>query len=233
MKGRAIGAFFVVGALCACYFLLEGSLFAPFIVVCLTIGLCEIHTTMELYPCNFRSDYRFRASVPIECGIFIFAIPCAIFAGHKLAALAVAACCVSDTAAFTFGSLFGKHNRVKCLADISPKKSWAGFIAGAILPIPAVIGLAHWMGIFETENRITIICFACIAGLVAEIGDLIESAAKRTLQVKDSGDALAITFPFGFVELPLRGHGGYLDRFDSSALSIMTLSVLRAIIAKT
>jgi len=226
MKGRAIGAIFVVGALCTTYFLIDGVLFVPFILVCLVIGLIELQAILETYSLN--SDYKYRISVPLECGVFLFAIPCVLFAcGRTFTALVIIACCVSDTSAFVFGSLFGKSNRVKFLSNISAKKSWAGFIAGAILPIPAVIFIAKTMGLLETNDKFAIIVYAIIAGIVAEFGDLIESAAKRTLQVKDSGEALAKIPFFGLVELPLIGHGGYLDRFDSAALSLLVFSAIR------
>ncbi len=227
MKGRVIGAIFVVGALCATYFLLGGVLFVPFILVCLIFGLCEIQIIFNMYPANFRSDYKYCASVPFECGIFIFAIPCALVLGRNFVALAVVACCASDTCAFVFGSLFGKNNRVKFLSDVSEKKSWAGFVAGAILPIPIIFFTAKAMGLLETNDRNVIIAYCFIAGVVAELGDLIESAAKRTLMVKDSGEALAKLPFFGLFELPLIGHGGYLDRFDSTALSLLAVGFLR------
>jgi phosphatidate cytidylyltransferase len=126
-----------------------------------------------------------------------------------------------------FGSLFGKNNRVKFLSDVSEKKSWAGFVAGAILPIPIIFFTAKAMGLLETNDRNVIIAYCFIAGVVAELGDLIESAAKRTLMVKDSGEALAKLPFFGLFELPLIGHGGYLDRFDSTALSLLAVGFLR------
>jgi phosphatidate cytidylyltransferase len=113
----------------------------------------------------------------------------------------------NDTGAYCTGSLLGKH---KLFPRISPAKSWEGSIGGGILVliVAAILGyianngsdthtlnIAQWMGL----------------GLVVVVfgtwGDLVESLFKRTLGVKDSGNILP-------------GHGGMMDRFDSSLMAI-------------
>jgi phosphatidate cytidylyltransferase len=114
----------------------------------------------------------------------------------------------NDTGAYCCGSLLGKH---KLFPRISPGKSWEGSIGGGILVVivAGIIGyftenygandlqmnISEWMGL----------------GLVVVIfgtwGDLVESLMKRTFNIKDSGSILP-------------GHGGMLDRFDSSLLAI-------------
>ena len=112
----------------------------------------------------------------------------------------------NDTGAYCSGSLFGKH---KLFPRISPAKSWEGSIGGGIFVIIAAIiigflasdGAAHrlsipgWVGL-----GLVVTCFGTW-------GDLVESLFKRTLGVKDSGTILP-------------GHGGMLDRFDSSLMAI-------------
>lgn len=116
---------------------------------------------------------------------------------------------MNDTGAYCVGSLIGKH---KLFPRISPGKSWEGSIGGAVVVLlvawaihyflldpdhtgQAILPLIEWLGL----------------GLVVVIfgtwGDLVESLFKRTLGVKDSGNILP-------------GHGGMLDRFDSSLLAI-------------
>ena len=103
---------------------------------------------------------------------------------------------VNDTGAYLCGVTFGKH---RLFERISPKKSWEGFIGGAVFSLVAgyvfslfipEISLLHWFILAE------------IIVVFGTFGDLSESLLKRTLGVKDSGN----TIP---------GHGGLLDRFDS------------------
>ena len=114
----------------------------------------------------------------------------------------------NDTGAYCFGSLFGKH---KLFPRISPAKSWEGSIGGGIfvIIIAGLIGyftelngvndlkmnIPQWMGL-----GLTVVVFGTW-------GDLVESLLKRTFKIKDSGSILP-------------GHGGMLDRFDSSLLAI-------------
>lgn len=111
---------------------------------------------------------------------------------------------MNDTGAYCTGSLLGRH---KLFPRISPAKSWEGSIGGGVLvlAVSALVGhlakdatpltLPQWMGL----------------GLVVMVfgtwGDLVESLFKRTLGIKDSGNILP-------------GHGGMLDRFDSSLMAI-------------
>ena len=112
----------------------------------------------------------------------------------------------NDTGAYCSGSLFGKH---KLFPRISPGKSWEGSIGGGIFVLIAAaiigyiandgeahrLGIAAWMGL------------GLVVVFFGTWGDLVESLFKRTLGVKDSGNILP-------------GHGGMLDRFDSSLMAI-------------
>jgi phosphatidate cytidylyltransferase len=115
---------------------------------------------------------------------------------------------INDTGAYICGSLLGKH---KLFPRISPGKSWEGSIGGGILVI-AVAVLVWWLTDRYQLNQLglTAIEWAGL-GLTVVVfgtwGDLVESLFKRTLGIKDSGNILP-------------GHGGMLDRFDSSLLAI-------------
>lgn len=102
----------------------------------------------------------------------------------------------SDTFAYFFGIAFGKH---KACPNISPKKSWEGYIAGFIFCLLTVIYAGNKL--FDVEIFILLILAPVIA-ILAPLGDLIESLLKRYADIKDSGNF----FP---------GHGGVLDRLDS------------------
>ena len=113
----------------------------------------------------------------------------------------------NDTGAYCCGSLFGKH---KLFPRISPKKSWEGSIGGGILVLIVAGVIGYFANIGATPHMLSIPAWVGL-GLVVVVfgtwGDLVESLLKRTLGVKDSGNMLP-------------GHGGMLDRFDSSLLAI-------------
>lgn len=113
----------------------------------------------------------------------------------------------NDTGAYCTGSLFGKH---KLFPRVSPAKSWEGSVGGGVLVlvVAAVIGYlanngadAHTLNIYQWMGLGLTVC------IFGTWGDLVESLFKRTLGIKDSGNILP-------------GHGGMLDRFDSSLMAI-------------
>ena len=108
---------------------------------------------------------------------------------------------VNDTGAYCTGMLFGKH---RLFERISPKKSWEGSIGGAVFSIIAAIVLAHFFTFLSTGIWIGLGLTVVVFGTW---GDLTESLMKRTLGIKDSGNILP-------------GHGGMLDRFDSTLMAV-------------
>ena len=113
----------------------------------------------------------------------------------------------NDTGAYCTGSLFGKH---KLFPRISPAKSWEGSIGGGVLVL--IVATIIYFLESQGENLSTLNLWEWLGlGLVVVVfgtwGDLVESLFKRTLGIKDSGNILP-------------GHGGLLDRFDSSLMAI-------------
>lgn len=113
----------------------------------------------------------------------------------------------NDTGAYCTGSLFGKH---KLFPRISPAKSWEGSIGGGLL----VLIVASVMYYIESQgenlsglNLIEWLGLGLVVVVFGTWGDLVESLLKRTLGIKDSGYILP-------------GHGGILDRLDSSLMAI-------------
>ena len=107
----------------------------------------------------------------------------------------------SDTGAYCFGSLLGRH---KLFPRISPGKTWEGSIGGAFVSLLTACLIAHF------DQSLTLpqwLGFALVVVIFGTWGDLVESLIKRQLGLKDSGNFLP-------------GHGGLLDRFDSSLLAI-------------
>ncbi|MCX6333990.1 MAG: phosphatidate cytidylyltransferase [Bacteroidia bacterium] len=107
---------------------------------------------------------------------------------------------VNDSGAYLIGTAFGRH---RLLERISPKKSWEGFFGGMIFSALVAWLLSGWLGVVDAGKWIIISLIISVAGTY---GDLIESMLKRSMGVKDSGDIMP-------------GHGGFLDRFDSTLIS--------------
>jgi phosphatidate cytidylyltransferase len=106
----------------------------------------------------------------------------------------------NDTFAYVFGVLLGKH---PLAAKISPKKTWEGFVGGLVFT--ALGGALAFY--YLLDHHPVIGALAGLAGvLAATVGDLVESAIKRDLSIKDMGTLLP-------------GHGGMLDRLDSALIT--------------
>lgn len=123
---------------------------------------------------------------------------------------------VNDTGAFIFGSLLGKH---RLFERISPKKSWEGFWGGCFCTVLTGILLGATSSSLSEAYLGNKIEFWAVVGLLISIsatyGDLFESAIKRQLHLKDSGNLIP-------------GHGGILDRIDSLLLVIPAVVVFLA-----
>lgn len=116
----------------------------------------------------------------------------------------------NDTGAYLSGSLFGKH---KLFPRVSPGKSWEGSIGGGLLVllVAALVGMYQNSDMHETATELILTVpqwmgLGLVVVLFGTWGDLVESLFKRTIGIKDSGNSLP-------------GHGGMLDRFDSSLMA--------------
>jgi phosphatidate cytidylyltransferase len=116
---------------------------------------------------------------------------------------------VGDVSAYYVGSAFG---RKKLAPSISPGKTWVG--AAASLVAAGVFGWFYMSGLLPQVPPAARIPLAIAANAAGQIGDLAESAIKRGAGVKDSGTLLP-------------GHGGLLDRLDST---MFTLPVVYALV---
>ena len=109
----------------------------------------------------------------------------------------------NDTFAYLVGMLFGRNHQN--ISIVSPKKSLVGFIGGFSF---TVLFAVIWQLILpQAFGSITVsIILGVVMGISGIIGDLSESALKRSAQIKDSGDIIP-------------GRGGILDSIDSIILS--------------
>ncbi len=116
--------------------------------------------------------------------------------------LALAINWVGDSAALAVGRLIGRH---KMAPVISPAKSWEGAIGSLVVSSALAVFYIQW---FSPETPVWLaLLLAAFANVAGQTGDLAESALKRGAGIKDSGSMLP-------------GHGGWLDRLDSSLFSM-------------
>jgi phosphatidate cytidylyltransferase len=115
---------------------------------------------------------------------------------------------VGDTAAMLVGRTWGRH---KLAPAISPGKTWEGSIASVLAGTAFGVAYIAWaLPQFPWWKTLAIAAAANVAG---QIGDLAESALKRGANVKDSGTMLP-------------GHGGWLDRVDSTLFAMPVVALL-------
>jgi phosphatidate cytidylyltransferase len=126
--------------------------------------------------------------------------------GRNWVYLAMLTTFANDTGAYFIGRAMGKH---KLAPAISPAKTWEGAIGGLVSAVLAAIVIAMVLELISVKvgtpfvfRYWQIMLLGFLAGLFAQLGDLIESLLKRNMGVRESGNLLP-------------GHGGVLDRFDS------------------
>jgi phosphatidate cytidylyltransferase len=114
---------------------------------------------------------------------------------------------VGDTGAYYVGKNFGVH---KLAPRVSPGKSWEGAAASVVAAI--AFGFLYLRHFFPQMSIAEAVALAGLANISGQLGDLAESALKRGAGVKDSGALLP-------------GHGGILDRVDSTLFSMPAVYV--------
>jgi len=106
---------------------------------------------------------------------------------------------LNDSLAWFFGMLFGKHRKILA---VSPNKSIEGFLGGMLTSIAVILISAHLFPQILPHPLWQLILFGLVMALTTTLGDLIESALKRSAGIKDSGHIIP-------------GRGGMLDSIDS------------------
>jgi phosphatidate cytidylyltransferase len=109
---------------------------------------------------------------------------------------------VGDTAAYFVGRLLGRH---KLAPRLSPAKSWEG--SSASLAASLVFGFFFVGWLIPGVPPAVTLMIAAIGNVAGQMGDLAESMLKRGASIKDSGSLLP-------------GHGGWLDRVDSTMFAL-------------
>jgi phosphatidate cytidylyltransferase len=129
--------------------------------------------------------------------------------GPSVVTFLLCAVWAGDIAALYVGRAFGRH---KLAPTLSPNKTWegaVGSVVGSLLATGALLALAHQLTVRWDSARLSYsegvwywLTLAVLVNVAAQVGDLAESALKRSAGVKDSGSLLP-------------GHGGVLDRIDA------------------
>jgi len=125
--------------------------------------------------------------------------------GARLVFFAALVTWANDTGAFLFGVALGRH---KLIPRISPKKTVEGAIGGLL-----AAGFVGWLcakGVAPFLTPLAATACGVFTGLMAQLGDLVESMIKRDAGIKDSAELIP-------------GHGGILDRFDSLLFTVPVL----------
>lgn len=132
-------------------------------------------------------------------------------------ALVFVVCPLTDSLAYVAGKLFGRKFPAKMSPVVSPNKTIVGGIGGLIGGAVGAVGVFFlYYGVclpvaaqsfgnvsFEWIELVFYVCIGIVLAVFAQFGDLVESAVKRKFGIKDMGNLLP-------------GHGGVLDRIDSS-----------------
>lgn len=190
-----------------------------------TSAILGVLSLMLLVYCTFASpvdrvlaDATSSVFCLFYCGLTLVAL-CSLREqanGPSLVTFVLCAVWAGDIAALYAGRAFGRH---KLAPTLSPNKSWEGSIGsifGSLAVTGALLGLAAWL---ENWNAAWLsfpdeawywLLLAALVNVAAQVGDLAESALKRSVGVKDSGNLLP-------------GHGGVLDRIDALLLAAPVL----------
>ena len=139
------------------------------------------------------------------------------FFSPNLLALVALPLWLGDTAAYFIGKRFGK---TPLAPKISPKKTVEGAIANLVTAVVAsfLIGALLNNNLVSPIPQTALLAVGLITGILGQVGDLLESALKRSAGVKDSGNILP-------------GHGGILDRIDSLLFASVPASVVLWVLA--
>ena len=188
----------------------------------ITFAIFEFMRNLNKLPIRVGTDFEFKVLLFNTIDIRVV--------GLILLTFVIITVMATDIGAYNFGMLFGKH---KLCPNISPKKTIEGAIGGALSG--AIFGTGYitlltfllepsceyQIRFLNIESNvwylIAIFGIALIVSIAGQLGDLVASKLKREYEIKDYGKI----FP---------GHGGVLDRFDSTILGGLVFYIIIFII---
>ncbi len=192
-------------------------------IVIFLIGTILLYTILFLFIKDFtREDFGNHLLTIFYTGFGFIAfaylrarpdIGGVVDAGLKYIAYLFVVTMLTDMFAYLIGIKFGKHRLAE---KISPKKSIEGAIAGLVFGALSGAFFGYYLEVFDM-SFISILALSAGLSCISQIGDLIASKFKREAGIKDYSNL----FP---------GHGGILDRFDSSMFAAIFLMLAEMII---
>lgn len=217
----ASGVFLFISIAGYCWGIVNASVFIPYLLTVVYLFISELYTGSKdpIHDWAYSMMSQMYIALPFAC-INVLAFRTVISTGdivyNMLLPLSIFIFLwMNDTGAYLTGSLIGRH---KLFPRISPGKTWEGSIGGGVLvlivaALIAMIDHSHWLiniGLATTDTALSTpewLGLGLVVVFFGTWGDLVESLFKRTLGIKDSGNVLP-------------GHGGMLDRFDSSLMAL-------------
>ena len=204
------GVYLFLAIYCYCTEATDARIFIPYLLILIYLLVSELYLKQPSPMNNWAYSLMSQLYVALP-----FALLCVLafqrnavesdsspISFNAILPLSVFICNWSnDTGAYCTGMLFGRH---RLFERISPKKSWEGSVGGGIISIIVSLVMAHFFPFLSTLQWVG---FALVVVMFGTWGDLVESLLKRQLGIKDSGNILP-------------GHGGMLDRFDSTLLAV-------------
>jgi phosphatidate cytidylyltransferase len=174
------------------------DIFFVFLIGVAVIALCTKRPLVEALPAaGISSSGLLFVALPLSYAIRLHGMG---RVGPRILLFALVITWVGDTTAYFVGRAIGKR---AFAPKLSPKKTWEGAIASAA----SALLLGWWLSTQVNIPTPIVLGLALTGNIAGQLGDLFESAFKRSAGVKDSGSILP-------------GHGGMLDRIDALIMAI-------------
>jgi phosphatidate cytidylyltransferase len=171
--------------------------FFVFVLGVAFLTLCTKRPLVEGLPAaGISSSGLLLVAFPLTFAVRLHGVP---REGPYLLLFAMVITWAGDTTAYFVGRAIGRH---PLAPHLSPKKTWEGSIAGMLGSLLVGALFARWL----SAPLPHLLGMAAVGNVAGQAGDLLESAYKRSVGVKDSGSLLP-------------GHGGMLDRIDALILT--------------
>lgn len=165
-----------------------------------------------LFSKKYNSDVAFKMiGLIILLGLSLNSLLTIFISNKYLLLYIILLVCSNDIFAYFVGSFIGKTKFTK----ISPKKTIEGSVGGLVCA--CIISSFYYLAVFSNSNVIKVILISIILSIASQIGDLVFSKIKRDNNIKDFSNLIP-------------GHGGVLDRLDSTLITILFYVILSSVL---
>lgn len=192
------------------------------------IGFCFVMSIIEIYVNAAYADANKNNVSVIRCSLMTVVLMTAALAifykrlRPEQYVLWIGTVTAANAGGLFFGRIFGKR-RPFLTRRISPNKTYAGYIGEALSSV-----IAGWLiiAIMKIPLQTAAIYYASTGFVACVIGDLLGSAAKRELGIKNSEENLLDKPVLGKIEKLMRSRHGFLDCFDSASVAFIYFIIL-------